>query len=259
MDYGALPNRRCAIIVGVITGWDRVYEIVAGNVWAAVAAVVALLAAAIAAYTGDQIRSGTYWALKPVARRLPWNRGPRAPISSAELSSVFTLVQVFLLDASGCRARYRKTTSFVAHRPTTTCQEAVTAEHAAARFVTMRGTIVDTVVERGFYVSKINLGNSVSRGEHFANVYSADLLDSFTRPHEHWTQEFTYPTEHLILQVHFPAERPPKLIVSKIIQGASEKPAGTSARLIHLYGRKSIVWDIVKPKPHQAFKLEWTW
>ena len=56
-----------------------------------------------------------------------------------------------------------------------------------------------------------------------------------------------------------PRERPPKLIVSKIVQGASEKPAGTSARLIQLYGRKSVVWDIAKPKPHQAFKLEWTW
>lgn len=259
MDYGALPNRRCAIIIGVITGWDRVYEIVAGNAWAAAVAVVALLATAIAAYTGDQIRSGIYWALKPVARQLPWNRGSGTPNSSAELSSEFTLVQVFLLDASGCRARYRKTTSFVAHRPTTTYQEAVTSEHAAAGFVTMRGTIVDTVVERGFYVSSINLGNSVSRGERFTNVYSAELLDSFTRPHEHWTQEFNYPTEHLTIQVHFPAERPPKLSVSKIVQGASEKPAGTTACLIHLYGQKSIVWDIAKPKLNQAFKLEWTW
>ena len=240
----------------MITGWNSIYEIVAGNVWAAVAA---LLAAAIAAYIADQIRSGTYWALKPVARHLPWNRGPGALNSSAELFSEFTLVQVFLLDASGCRARYRKTTSFVANRPTTTYQEAVTAERAAGGFVTMRGAIVDTVVERGFYVSKINLSNSVSRGERFANVYSADLLDSFTRPHEHWTQEFTYPTEHLILQVHFPVERPPKLIVSTIVHGASEKPATTPARLVHLYGRKSIVWDIAKPKPHQALKLEWTW
>ncbi len=243
----------------MVTGWDRVYEIVAGNAWAAFVAVAALLAAAIGAYAGDQIRSGTYWALKPVSRQLPWNRGSGAPNSSAELTSVFTLVQVFLLDASGCRARYRKTTSFVAHHPTTTYQEAVTAEHAAAGFATMRGTIVDTVVERGFYVSQINLGNSISRGEHFANVYSADLLGSFTRPHEHWTQEFTYPTGHLILQVHFPAERPPKLVASKIIEGASEKPASTPARLIDLYGRKSILWDIARPKPHQAFKLEWTW
>ena len=203
MDYGALPNRKCAIIVGVITEWDRVYETVAGNVWAAVAAVVALLAAAIAAYTGDQIRSGTYWALKPVARQLPWNRGPGAPNSSAELSSVFTLVQVFLLDASGCRARYRKTTSFVAHRPTTIYQEAVTTERAAAGFATMRGTIVDTVVERGYYVSNINLGNVVSRGEQFTNVYSADLLDSFTRPHEHWTQESSKNAEKLAIFATF--------------------------------------------------------
>ena len=28
MDYCAPPNRRCAIIVGVITGWDRVYEVI---------------------------------------------------------------------------------------------------------------------------------------------------------------------------------------------------------------------------------------
>lgn len=243
----------------MITEWDRVYEIVAGNVWAAVAVVVALFTAAFAAYTSDQIRSGTYWALKPVARQLPWNREPSTPNSSAELSSIFTLVQVFLLDASGCRVRYRKTTSFVAQRPTTTYQEAVTAEHGATGFVTMRGTIVDTVVERGFYVSKINLGSSVSRGARFVNVYSAELLDSFTHTHEHWTQEFNYPTEHLILQVHFPEERPPKLIVSKVVQGASEKPSSASARLVHLYGRKSIVWDIAKPKPNQAFKLEWTW
>ncbi|PHP65406.1 hypothetical protein CSC94_18775 [Zhengella mangrovi] len=243
----------------MVNGWERVYEIVAGNALAAFVAFFALIAAAIAAYAGDQIRSGTYWALKPVSRQLPWNRGSDAPNSSGELSSVFTLVQLFLFDASGCRARYRKTTFFVAHHTTTTYQEAVTAEHVAAGFVTMCGTIVDTVVERGFYVSQINLGSSVSCGEHFANVYSADLLGSFTRPHEHWTQEFTYPTGHLILQVHFPAERPPKLIASKIVEGATEKPADTSARIINLYSQKSIVWDIAKPKPHQALKLEWTW
>jgi len=150
-------------------------------------------------------------------------------------------------------------TSFVVNRPAICYQEAVTAEHTATGFATMLGTIIETVTERGYFVSKIHFGNLGGEGERLTNIFSADLLNSFARPHEHWTQEFTYPTEHFTLQIHFPAERPPKSLVCKMLDGAIEKPVVSTAKLIDLFGQKSIVWEVTKPKLHQALKLEWTW
>ena len=132
-------------------GWDALTSFITGNVWAAAVVVLALFGAALTAQARDQIRAGTGWMLKPVIQHLPWNRVPEDPLSPSTLSSAFTLVQVFLLDAAGNRARYEKTTSFVVNRPTTSYQEAVTAEHTATAFTTMRGTIVKTAVERGYF------------------------------------------------------------------------------------------------------------
>lgn len=244
---------------GVLAEWDAVYNLIAKNVWAAAALVLTLFGAVLTAYARDQLRAGTNWVLKPIARYFPWNAAPADPLSRTPLSAIFTLVQVFLLDAAGCHARYQKTTFFVVDRPTTSYQEAVTAECAAAAFATMRGTIVETTTERGFYVSKIDLANTVGAGERLTNLYSADLLNSFSKTHEHWTQEFTYPTQHFTLHVHFPATRPPKSVACKILDGAFEKPAGSTAQLIDLFGRRSVVWDVANPNVHQALKLEWIW
>ena len=219
---------------------------------------LALFGAALTTQARDQIRAGTSWMLGPIIQYLPWNRLPERLLHNG-LSSAFTLVQVFLLDTAGNRARYEKTTSFVVKGPTTSYQEAVTAEHTVIAFTSMRGTIVETVVERGYFVSSIDLGNTAREGERLTNCYSAELLNSFAKPSEHWTQEFMYPTEHLTLQIHFPMGRPPKTVACTMLEGTLEKPAASSAVLVDLFGRRSIVWDIANPKLDQVAKLEWTW
>ncbi len=243
----------------MLAGWEALYGLISENAWAAAVLLLAFFGAALSAYVRDQVRAGTIWALTPFARHLPWNRTADEPRTLSSLSSELTLVQLFLIDAAGKHARYEKTTSFIVNRPTVSYQEAVTAESTATAFATMRGTIVRTVVERGFYVSEIHLGNRVREGERFTNVYSADLLNSFRTAREHWTQEFTYPTKHVSLQVHFPKTRPPQSVACKVIDGVLEKPARSAAQLTTLFGRQSIVWDVANPRLHEALKLEWTW
>ena len=63
-----------------------------------------LLGAAVVAYARDQVR-GTIWALAPITRTLPWNKGDIDPTFRPPLFSECTLVDVFLLDAAGTRAR----------------------------------------------------------------------------------------------------------------------------------------------------------
>ncbi len=145
------------------------------------------------------------------------------------------------------------------NRPTASYQEAVTAERKATAFATMRGTIVTTVVQHGFYVSTIDLGTPLRKGDSLTNTYTANLVDSFPKPHEHWTQEFTYPTRHFTLLVHFPVARPPKVLSCRVINGADAKPADSSAELLDLFGHKSIVWEVDHPDPHQILKLAWSW
>lgn len=243
----------------MLAGWDAVYNLVTGNMWAVSATLLTFLAAALAAYARDQIRAGTIWALTPLARYLPWNRGAHRFTIDAGLSSTLTLVHVYLRNVAGSRARYEKTTFFAVSRSTIVYHEAVTAECTAAAFTTMRGTIVNTIVERGFYVSEINLGENVGEGERLTNIYSAELRDSFVKLSEHWTQEFIYPTKHFVLHVHFPDARPPKSLTCKVVDGASEKPSKSTARIVDLFGRKSIVWDVDNPKVNEVLKLEWIW
>jgi hypothetical protein len=241
----------------VLWEWDALYSFLAGNIWTLGVLLLGLVGATLTAYAREQIRVGINWTLEPFERYLPWNRS--SDFARPGLSADFTLVQLFLIDVAGKRARYEKTTTFVVDRAITSYQEGVTAERTATAFATMRGLIAETVKERGFYISTIDLGNVVVAGERLTNIFAADLFDSFVKPREHWTQEFTYPTKHLTLQVHFPGARPPKFIASKILGGALERPAGSPARLIDLYGQKSVVWDVRNPRPNEVLKLEWIW
>ena len=100
----------------VPAAWDTVVEFLIEHAWGTSAAVLTLLCAAIATYARDQVRDGTNWALAPITRALPWNRGGTDPTFRAPLFSELTLVDVFLLDVAGTLARYQKTSCYVADR-----------------------------------------------------------------------------------------------------------------------------------------------
>ena len=227
-----------------------------------VAAVLAFVGAALLAFTREQVRAGVNWALAPLARLLPWN-GKQvsfgASLEHEDLICDLSLVDVFLCDSDGRSARYQKTSSYVATNELNWYQEGVTAEGHANAFFTMRGTIVETVKEHGFYISRIDLGDVVQKGLRFTNVYGAELHDCFLKSQEHWTQELAFPTKHLTIQVHFPQDRPPKLVRCKTVEGTREKPANSAAKLVELFGKKSIVWEVEQPKARGIFKVEWSW
>ena len=123
----------------------------------------------------------------------------------------------------------------------------------------MRGTVVETVKEHGFYISHVDLGETVRAGSRFTNTYCADLLNCFSKNKERWSQELAFPTKHLTVQVHFPKARPPKSVRCKTIEGTGDKLVKQTAQMVELYGRKSIVWEVDEPGAHTVFKLEWSW
>src|SRR4051812_14216703 len=98
-------------------GWEAALSFLAHDAWAALGVLLALLGASLTAYAREQILGGTSWALWPLARHLPWNRGTNEPPAPNNLSSALTLVQVFIEDAAGKRARYEKATSFIVDSP----------------------------------------------------------------------------------------------------------------------------------------------
>src|SRR5262249_24940195 len=126
--------------------------------------------------------------------------------------------------------------------------EGVTAEGYAASFCTMRGTIVVTRKEHGFYISRIDLAETLKKSSRFTNIYIAELIDCFTKREEHWSQELAFHTKHLTLQVHFPASRTPVSIACKKIEGTMDQPLKTNAQCLELYGTQSIIWEIENPK-----------
>jgi hypothetical protein len=220
--------------------------------------IAAAIAAALANYTREQTLNAVQWAFRPVTALLPWNRA----LSIAEprtLDSKFTVVDLRLVRADGTLAKYRKTSAYKVNSAITSYREGVTASGAASAFRTARGRILETVREHGFYMSKIELGARLSAGEEFVNVYEADLRNSFRHSNEEWTQQLSFKTTQLVIQVHFPAERPPISFQTHIVDGTDERQDRSNAQLVELYGHKSIVWNVAKPSSALIYKLVWQW
>src|SRR5262249_12020138 len=149
------------------------------------------------------------WIFRPLAARLPWNH-PRRPSSSGEpeheLVSLFTVAQLRIFEPDGSHATYEKTSDYEVRSATLAeYREGVTAEGTATNFATLVGRITDTIKEHGFYVSRIDLGDLLHKGDRFQNTYSADLFASFMAVEEHWTQEVAVPSDYLTMRIVFPA------------------------------------------------------
>ncbi len=228
------------------------------------AAAMGLLVAGLITYLRAQLNAGIKWLLAPITRCLPWNQNNpikgSAPDHETDLTSQLTVVDVFLQSMDGERARYQKTSNYAANKDDLNAyQEGVTSAGKASGFSTMRGTIVETRREHGFYISRIDLGDLFNKGARFTNVYTADLHNSFMNDREHWTQEIVFPTKHLTLQIHFPKGRPPSRVKCKVVEGVTDKQVKTNAKVMELSGETCIVWEIQSPKLKDIYKLEWTW
>jgi hypothetical protein len=108
-------------------------------------------------------------------------------------------------------------------------------------------------------MSTIELGRRLNAGEEFVNVYEAELRDSFCQSSEEWTQQLSFETAQLVIQVHFPADRGPISFRTQLIDGTDERSNTSSAEVVELYGRKSLVWNVAKPSSGYIYKLTWLW
>jgi hypothetical protein len=231
---------------------------------AIVTAALALLFTALIAHLRSEVYAGITWVLAPITRRLPWNQhhAIKGPVSEHEsdLTSLLSIVDVFLTSTDGRSAKYQKTSYYVVNADDLVAyQEGVTCTGTASGFTTAKGIIVETRKEHGFFISRIDLGDLLNKGSRFTNVYTADLHNSFMSDRENWTQEIAFSTKHLTLQIHFPKGRPPKLLRCKMIKGVTDKQVKTNATIADLSGDTCIIWEIQNPKLKDIFKLEWAW
>jgi len=234
------------------------------HVVAAASATFGLIGASLLPYVREQIRDFIKWTLTPLLRALPWNRGgparPAVSINSHHLVSEFSLVDVLLLDADGMIAYYQKLTCYLANEEELShYREGVSADGYITDFSTMRGTIIETKKEHGFYISHIDLGTTIHRRSRFTNVYTAKLRDSFIREEEHWTQEIAFPTAHLTIQIRFPETRPPSRVRIFVVEGTTEKEIATTAAITELFGQTAIVWQLENPRLKVIYKITWHW
>jgi len=224
---------------------------------------VAAVGAALLAYFRSETSAGIKWLFGPIVRRLPWHHTHHQLWKHWEahnLASELTVADVFLTTADGRNARYQKTADYVVKAAALSgYREGVTASGWARGFTTELGIVEQTKTEHGFYVSQIDLGARLVTGTRFRNVYRADLLDCFLSKEEHWTQEIALPTKHLILRVHFPFGRPPKLVRCKRVVGLTENQISTEATITELFGKTAVVWEIQQPALGDIYKLEWVW
>lgn len=228
------------------------------------ATVLGTIAATLLAYFRAQVSAGTKWLFAPITQRLPWNQtgpivAPSIPNREGRLRAELIVVDVFLMSSDGRTAGYQKTANYIVDNGfVRSYWEAVTGTGKVGALSTLVGTIAETKREHGFYVSRIDLADLLSKDFRFQNVFTAELNDCFTNTTEHWTQEITRPTEHLTLRIHFPASRPPKVVKCKIVEGVSSRQLKTDAKITELLGKPGIVWDI-HPKLKEVYKLEWVW
>jgi len=222
-----------------------------------VIAIGAAVTAAVAGYAGNQSRRAVTWAMAPIVGRLPWSRSAASP--QRTLSSRMSIIDLELVDPNGRLGRYRKTSVYKANVPVRIYREGVTASGSVTAFRTARGRIDKTVREHGFYMSEIDLGTRIEAGQQFLNVYEAELRNSFQDRTQEWTQQISFRTEVLVIQVHFPSERPPVTCQTAIIDGTDEREDVGAAEIVDLYGRRSIVWSVPFPNSAYVYKLKWAW
>lgn len=227
----------------------------------ALTAVAGIVIAALGSYLRKQSYKAVTWTLAPWAARLPWNSASwHSKVQAPELVARLSIVDVFLLSTDGREARYRKTSTYAVTRGGFhSYKEGVASAGTATSFTTKHGIVVSTTKEHGFYISEIDMGDVLDKGESFTNVYTADLHECFVSQHEHWTQEIAIATDHLVLHIHFPMERPPLHVKCKIIDGLDERQINTAAKVLGSGDHKSIVWTVVNPKLKDIYKLEWVW
>jgi len=223
-----------------------------------------VVAVTLGAYFHQQVRRAVTWVLAPITEQLPWNRKKSSSVppktTRPELIAQLSIVDVSLLSLDGKKAKYQKKSTYIVMKDGVhTYKEGVTSAGSATSFSTSRGVIIATTKEHGFFVSTIDLGNLYSKGSQFTNVYSAELHDCFTSRSEHWTQEIAIPTNHLVIQVHFPKGRAPLLVKCKVLEGMIDKQIKTAAEVLELAGEKSIVWKLDGPQIKKVYKLEWVW
>jgi hypothetical protein len=163
------------------------------------------------------------------------------------------------VDAAGELALYGKTSAYLANVPFRVYREGGTASGNARGFRTARGRIIQTIREHGFHVSKIDLGTTIEAGQPIVNVYEAKLRRSFRENTQEWTQQISFKTDFLLIQVHFPATRAPLTCETRIIDGTDERETANTAQVVELYGQRSIVWPIPSPTAGRVYKLVWTW
>jgi hypothetical protein len=227
-----------------------------------IAIIVAAVGTALLAYFRSETSTGIKWLLGPIVRRLPWHHSHQLGRhwEAYNLASELTIADVFLTTADGRSARYEKTADYIVKAGALSgYREGVTASGSASGFTTALGIVEETKTEHGFYLSQIDLGARLVTGTRFRNVYRADLLDCFFGEEEHWTQEVALPTRHLTLRVHFPFERPPRLVRCKRVIGLTESQINTEATITELFGQLAVVWEIQQPAVGDIYKLEWVW
>jgi hypothetical protein len=234
------------------------------HVVAVASATLALFVASLLPYVREQVRDFTKWMLIPLLRALPWNQRGSAPLAVAikghNLVSEFSLVDVFLLDTDGKIAFYQKLTSYLTNEEELSrYREGVSADGYITEFSTMRGTIVETKKEHGFFISHIDLRTTIHPRSRFTNTYTAKLRDCFIRKEEHWTQEIAFPTAHLTIQIHFPKARPPSRVRFFFVEGTADKEIATMASITELFGQTAIVWQLENPRLKDIYKITWHW
>ncbi len=241
---------------------DDFLRFIRENLFGLILGAVSFVAISLAKYLREQVRAALNWILKPLTSWLPWNAiDQRAGAArSPSLKSSYSLIEVDILDSSGTVAIYKKTSSYEVVTDNIDCyREGVSAEGYATCFSTMRGSILSTENEHGFYLSTIALGTGLKRGSRFTNVYAARLRNCFERNTEHWTQEFAFQTARATIQVQFPRQRPPLSLSCKELRGTLEVELPNTASVVQLFGRPCAVWEIENPGQNLIVKLEWKW
>jgi hypothetical protein len=251
-----------ATIVTMERYLDQLYAVLASHFVTAATATAALIGTSLLPVVREQVRAFATWALAPFNRLLPWDRHigqQRGAVYQTDLVADFSFIQVFIENAAGTVASYRKLSSYRATKELSRYREGVSAAGAATDFATMRGTIVQTRSEHGFFISEIDLAANVHRGGLITNVYKAKLLNCFTADEEYWTQEIAFPTRQLTMHISFPEARPPTRVRCFAIEGTVDREIAVTASIVELFGKKGIAWQLDKPVFGGIYKLTWRW
>lgn len=120
-------------------------------------------------------------------------------------------------------------------------------------------TVDPPIMQQGLHCYDLRFVPPLARGRKVWHYFESTLQDSFTASSEFLDHPVDYREKLLVMEIHFPKDRPPKTASAHVVQGLIKTKLDDITPDDIKEGRKRILWQMKNPEHGRAYRIEWEW